>query len=901
MSTTEKTAAVPQELRECPQWVCWAKEERNGEITKIPYSPRGGMAKTSDPETWGSFEQAAKYAGDYGMAGVGFVFSSEDPFTGIDLDKCRDPESGELEEWAREIIEEIGSYAECSPSGTGVHVILRGKLPPGRRGFGDGHGFYDERRFFTVTGELLESSPEGIFERQAELEGLHRRLFPPEENGEGGSTTNGNISAAGPSLSDEELVWRAKSAENGGEFARLWAGEISGYTSHSEADLALCSRLAFYTGPDPERIGALLEQSGLYRDKWERKDYRERTISKALAGRTEFYQGRTSAPPASKTQTNGHGHSTDGHREEDTGGGGDRNLTDVGNADRFIADHGPDVLWCENFGYWLVWDGQRWVRDWTRELWRMAERTVRGIYEEARHAPDRESSREIAKHAMRSQSATRIREMIELAKSKAAITPEDLDSNPYLLNVANGTVDLRSGELRAHRREDRITRISPVEYDPQAGAPVFEAFMEQILPSKDVREFVQKAAGYSTTGDVSEQCMFINYGTGANGKSTFQEVLSAALGDYAMSTPTETLLAKPAGDIPNDVARLKGAHCVLASEPEEGRRLDESLVKKLTGGDTITARFMRAEYFDFEPTHKIWLSTNHRPPSRDTSHAFWRRIRLIPFTVTIPEEDQDRHLSEKLDAELPGILAWIVAGCLSWQHEGLEPPEEVTAATQEYREEMDVLASFIADCCTVHEHASAQAQQLYNAYRQWCEDNGERPLSGKRFSQQLTERGFEREKNGRVIYRGIGLLYEGGDDPGGPRGEEPPAPKGSGRGEASSSEPSSPSGNASGGGSAVQPPTPDLEEPESTTAEGEGSTDADPTPELVAKVEDALNSDPELAKLAVRCMAGEITASPLISRTAFHFYGTSQRWREVKPAVERWLSRQVSEGEEEKQ
>jgi putative DNA primase/helicase len=449
------------------------------------------------------------------------------------------------------------------------------------------------------------------------------------------------------------------------------------------------------------------------------------------------------------------------------------NLTDLGNAARLVHRHGRNLRYCWLWRKWLVWDGQRWVKDDTGEVYRLAKDTVASIYQEAAAAPDDETRKALAKHAMRSEAGARIKEMVDLARSDVPVMPGELDASPDLLNTESGTIDLRAGELREHRREDLITKIAPVEYDPDAAAPAWEAFLERVLPGEELRAFVQRAAGYSATGDTSEQCMFINHGTGANGKSTFQEALSAALGDYAMRTPTEMLLARRADGVPNDVARLKGARFVSASETEEGRRLAESRIKDLTGQDTITARFMKAEWFDFAPTHKLWLSTNHKPEIRGTDAAIWRRIRLVPWTVTIPPTEQDKKLPITLRHELAGILVWTVRGCLEWRREGLQAPDEVRKATGEYRVEMDVLAGFLAECCKLGTDHWEYAKDLYDSYKRWCDENGERSEPQRKFGGRLGERGFQRDRGGSRgagIWRGVHLTEEqkacaGGADP----------------------------------------------------------------------------------------------------------------------------------------
>jgi putative DNA primase/helicase len=440
------------------------------------------------------------------------------------------------------------------------------------------------------------------------------------------------------------------------------------------------------------------------------------------------------------------------------------NLTEQGNAARLIHRHGHNLRYCFPWGRWLVYDEKRWKVDDTGEVLRLAKETVASIYQEAAAAADEVARKAVAKHAMRSESGAKIREMIFLARDQVPVTPDNLDAAPDVLNVENGTVDLQTGDLREHRREDLITKLAPVEYDPNADASTWVAFLERVLPSEDLRGFVRRAAGYSATGATSEQCMFINHGVGANGKSTFQEAISSALGDYALRAPTEMLLAKRAGGVPNDVARLKGARFVSASETEEGRRLAESLVKDLTGQDTITARFMRAEWFDFKPTHKLWLSTNHKPEIRGTDLAIWRRIRLVPWSVSIPPAEQDRNLPQRLHQELPGILAWIVQGCLEWRGEGLKAPNEVRRATMDYRAEMDVLAGFISDCCEVGAEHRSYASDLYKAYKLWCEETGEQRETQTKFGRRLSEKGHANGgkggRRGAAIRLGISLTEE---------------------------------------------------------------------------------------------------------------------------------------------
>lgn len=435
--------------------------------------------------------------------------------------------------------------------------------------------------------------------------------------------------------------------------------------------------------------------------------------------------------------------------------------TDLGNAERLVSRHGAGLRYCHPWRRWLAWDGRRWAIDDTGEIRRRAKDTTRAIYAEASQLADENARKSRAKWAMGSENRARLDAMIYLAQAETGIPviPDELDADPSLLTVNNGTLDLRTGMLRPHDPADFITKLAPVDYDPEAEAPIWTAFLNRIMADNETLiAFLQRAVGYSLTGDVGERVLFFLYGCGANGKSTFLEAIRAMAGDYGLRTPTETLMIKRHGAIPNDVARLKGARLVTAAESDEGKRLAEAVIKDLTGGDTIAARFMRAEWFDFRPQCKIWLATNHKPEVRGTDKAIWDRIRLVPFEVIIPEAEQDKRLVEKLKKELGGILAWAVRGALEWYKHGLGIPAEVTAATAGYREEMDTLGAFMVDRCVLKPTAQGTAKALYNAYKSWCEGNGERLISKRAFGLRLAERGFKRYSDGRArSWIGIGL------------------------------------------------------------------------------------------------------------------------------------------------
>lgn len=436
-------------------------------------------------------------------------------------------------------------------------------------------------------------------------------------------------------------------------------------------------------------------------------------------------------------------------------------LTDLGNAQRFVVRHGANARYIPEFKKWITWDGARWVFDEDGEAARLTKETVLSLYAEAAAEEDDNRRAAVGKWAAQSEGERRLKSISELAKTELGIPVHTnmLDSDPWRLGVTNGVLDLKSGALCVPRREDFITKRALVSYDSAAQCPMWLAFLDRIFAgNKQLIEFMQRAAGYSLTGSTAEQCLFLLWGGGANGKSTFINALRAALGDYATQADPAAFMARERSGPSNDIARLRGARLVAAVETEEGQRLAESLVKQITGQDTIAARFLYGEHFEFVPAFKLWLAANHKPVIRGDDYAIWRRIHLVPFTVQIPEGEKDKALPDKLVTELPGILNWALTGCRAWKAHGLLPPEEVKAATAEYRREMDVMQDFLDACCVVTPKASVGSTPLYTAYRKWAEETGHYPMSQTRFGRKIAERGIEKRNTPRVEYLGLGLL-----------------------------------------------------------------------------------------------------------------------------------------------
>lgn len=437
-------------------------------------------------------------------------------------------------------------------------------------------------------------------------------------------------------------------------------------------------------------------------------------------------------------------------------------LTDLGNAKRLLLYHGRDILYHYKRSNWIIWNGKRWVEDESeKRILAKAEDTVKRIYQEASRAVDSKAREAISKHACKSESKARIDAMLSLAKRMCPVEPDELDADPFKFNVENGTIDLRTGELMPHKREDKITMIAPVEYHPDADCPVFKAFLDRIMNGDEALiAFLQRFFGYCLTGDVSEQSILIAYGLGANGKTTLTNVIREVMGPYAITAEFSTFLQERNGNgVRDDLASLCGARFVSAIEAREGKALDEAVIKQLTGGDPITARHLYGRYFTFVPTFKIWLGTNHKPRISDNTHSMWRRVKLVPFIVTIPEEEQDKELPRKMSEEKTGILSWMVKGCLDWQRHGLMAPEIVTTATNEYRVEQDFITNFLEDRCNRNEKGKVRAGKLYEEYKDWSVENGLRTLSQFRFSRKLEEKGLKKGKEGAnlTFYYGISL------------------------------------------------------------------------------------------------------------------------------------------------
>lgn len=432
-------------------------------------------------------------------------------------------------------------------------------------------------------------------------------------------------------------------------------------------------------------------------------------------------------------------------------------LSDLGNAERFVHEHGDYFRYVPELG-WLHWDGRRWDRDTTGAVMRASKITVRRIKREAAETADKKLAEKRWQHGHRSEQRPRLEAMVALAATEAevVVTAEQLDAHPDLLTVGNGTVDLRTGELRPHEPADLITRATTIDYDRSAGCARWARFLAEIADGDvDLVGYLQRLVGYTLTGHTSEQMLAVFYGTGCNGKTTLVNVLQKLHGDHAVTAPFDTFTRGRNDRGPrDDLARLRGARLVTAAESGEGRRLDEATVKEITGGDRIAARPLYREYFEFRPAFTLLLTTNHRPRVDADDEAIWRRLQLVPFEQSF-EGREDRDLEAMLEAELPGILTWAVLGAMKWYRLGLDPPATVRAATADYRNDEDAIGQFLADVCTLDPDARTIKTQLRGAYERWCGDNGEQPLTAREFGVRLARHGIRRGGAGRSQYVGV--------------------------------------------------------------------------------------------------------------------------------------------------
>lgn len=734
---------IPAELKALPQWILWKFETRNGKQTKVPCQVTGEMAQANNRRTWSTFATAVKFylEGDYD--GIGFVFSRQDNYIGIDIDKC--VVDGKTNTFATEIINTLDSYTEFSPSEKGIHIIIKGSLPQsvlgtGRKNTKHGLEIYSYGRFFTFTGNRENSND--VYDRTDELAEVFEQYF--DDSDIQGRVNLAEFEKDEIKISNEALWERMFRSKNGDEIRSMYNGNLIN-DDHSATDLALCNHLAFWTGKSATRMDAMFRETSLIRDKWDvihfsdtNETYGERTIGVAISSTsTTILDNKQQFEEFSFDFI----HEDVAEVVEDKPKRKFK-LTEMGNAERIAYEYGHVIKYINDIG-WFIWDGKRWKVDTKKEIERITAKVLRSLSKSEDEAESK-WSRMCERRNIRMNS---IKDLMPLVPGERG----DFDRHKFLFNVENGVVDLKTGKLLQHDRELGLTKITNITFDENAKCPEWLKFLDQIfLGDQALVEYMQRLIGYSLTGDISEQIMMFLVGGGSNGKSTFINTIKDLMGDYGKQAKSDTFIKKKESGANNDIARLVGSRFVSAIESEEGEKLADSFVKQITGGEPVLARFLRQEFFEFIPEFKVFFTTNHKPIIGGLDEGIWRRVKLIPFNLSLPAHKRDKRLPEKLSLEMPGILNWAIEGCMKWQQDGLKEPKVVAEATGKYKDDMDILAPFLDEVCYVEERENEsimiEAKELYNVYERWCFNSGERSLGNRSFYRMLETKGFGKTK-----------------------------------------------------------------------------------------------------------------------------------------------------------
>ena len=440
---------------------------------------------------------------------------------------------------------------------------------------------------------------------------------------------------------------------------------------------------------------------------------------------------------------------------------GDIRETDVGNATRLAFLHGDRLRWSPNVG-WLRFTEKYWEQVDDSVICGYARDVPKQILQQAAESDDPGLRGRLAEWALESEKLSAIRAMVTLLKSEPGIRVDagSLDRNPWLLNVKNGTVDLKTGRLRSFSASDLITKNAGVTFDPEATCPRWKIFVLEIMDGdQELADYLQRFAGYCLTGDTREQCFLFLSGIGSNGKGRFVETIANILGEYAAPLSPSALTVKIGDCTTNELAGLRGVRFAYVGEIEPGKTLDSALIKTLTGEDSLRVRYLYREYFTLQPCFKLIYSANGQPKVRDTSYGFWRRCKHIPFAVSFRDERRDPGLQEKLNSEASGILNWALHGLHQWLTEGLREPEIVSAATREYRDDQSVVKAFLSEATTTIPGHCVPLQKLHDRYLEWSKRNGEKNLSNRALKRELEQAGITTKKGMvGVLVENIGLL-----------------------------------------------------------------------------------------------------------------------------------------------
>ncbi len=727
---TQEIPAI-RELAKYPNWVLY-------NLKKIPFQANGKPADTTDSNTWSDVDTAIQMAESREMAGVGFVFSKNLSYVGIDIDKCID-EGGKLYPWADEIVKHFDSFTEYSMSRRGIHIYINTQKPinlPWNRIKIEGSSveIYNKDRYFAMVFEVFPGCSEEIIDRTKEVEEFlakygkgEREVVKPEPE---------SVQVDLSSVQFPEEKFQAL-LENDSKFNLTWSHNRRDIAdqSLSSYDLSLTTQAAKTGGWTDSELCALIqrhrETNGDF-TKGIRRDYLERTIGKARAALAR--QVGQIEPP----------------------------LTDSGNAQRLFERHGQDIRYCYPEKTWYVWNGKVWGRDDSGRIVELTKETARAIHGEAVDFTDSDIQKKINKWAISSQSERAIRAMEKLARSLCPVLPDQFDTNSMLLNVQNGVIDLQTGQHIPHSRDFLMRKMSAFTFDATATSPQFDRFLQWATRGDtELERYLMAILGYSMSGDTSQESFYILFGPPESGKTTIIELMKELLADYAGTAEDRSFLSQRFSSMRDDLASLVGKRFVAAVEPEKGKSFDGPMLKRISGRDTVRCAQKYEKSFEYRPTYKLYIGTNELPDVDASDTGLWRRLKVIPFNARF--EKRDNFLRERMrKTEAAGILNRLIAGCLDWTKNGLIEPAAVKQAIAVYRDDADLLADFLSNNCCIPdkpptgrkaiEFFTTPIGEFSRRFNSWLEAARHPPLTSRKISAMM--RGREKGPFQVVLARG---------------------------------------------------------------------------------------------------------------------------------------------------
>lgn len=806
----KKYLSIPQEIKNTSRWVCYKIEKRDGKETKVPVNAiNGGYARSNDENTWTTFRVAVIGCIKYNCAGIGFMLGSG--YFGVDLDNHE--ESAEFDDLVSEFVVALNSYSERSHSGKGVHIICKGSLPVGARRKGCVE-MYDSGRFFTMTGNVI--NPVQIFDRTEEIKPLWKKYLNAnnatnyqrvENTGDfvfGENMYAANVTVAN-TMTDSELIDKIKNSRYKDEFIDLYYGIVGEDDDHSAKDYNLCKILAFWTGNNPVQMDRIFRKSNLMREKWEQPrnptnrggislsggTYGSQVIELAIKRTMDVY-----TPP--KKQISVIKENVTPMPVTEIVEFDEKNdpiinikdifksysLDDTGNAERFYDYFGEYFKFNKSDKMFMFWNGKTWTRDGKDIIRKYANKMIEVLKQEANRTEQKiadEEDEEQLKvlNAILKAQYSNIQRVSNKAGKDAMLSElsslhdipvinDELDTQENYLNTDSGVVNLYDGTIMPFDKKYLLSKNTNCRVcfeEPTTWLKFLNDIFKRDNPqeTKELIDTIQMALGESLTGRTNKEHLYIMYGTGSNGKSTFIQVVNDVFGDYGTVMNSDMLMqSQTASSQSNEFAlsALLGARMVSTSETAEGKKLDEVQIKKMLSGEQITAQIKYGNQFKFRPKFSPWMSTNNRPIIRATDFGTWRRIIYIPFLNTFTDDKKDVDMPKKLAREMDKILGWMIKGAVKIHTEFkdiLPKPRCLEIALADYKKELDVICAFLADRCIISQDGEVGATKLYQTYKEWCKDGNEYCYSERKFKEALPNKGYKLKKNPNSgwVYQGL--------------------------------------------------------------------------------------------------------------------------------------------------